>query len=268
MRPSYPRATSLSSPRSFKWHSDWTINVQAREAIHASGAVFEFTPGWRGHLAPPLGDKCPSGSWKGTLRGGELSVAQFSRRKAERICREACLRFDEEAWDACQDCSMHTAITDYYMVNDGLWKWAHPNFAGMLCIACLERRIGRALHPADFTTAPINAQNPEVLKILLREQSGYSLADQLLVDKGLVPYMTGHLSHALFLSLIRQDNEGKKSVITDDDCRQALWQMLSYHTDLGDVRAVLIAMRDLKFACTWRVPEDEPFYILTTQPRT
>ena len=258
MQLSLPRPTSRHRPRSFKWHSDWTIDVQRREAVHSSGATFDFIPGWRGHLAPPLGDKCPSGSWKGVLRGGESSLSRGSPQRAVRICQEACLRFGEEAWDACQDCSKHTAIADYYMVTDELWALAHPECFGMLCLACLERRIGRALCPADFTAAPVNTRNHTVVMALLSEQTGHGLADRLLAGKGLAPYMTSYLHHALFDNVIQE-----RLSISDHDCRQALWEMLSFYANPGDVRAVLVAMRDVRFTCTWRVLDDQPLYCLS-----
>lgn len=61
----------------------------------------------------------------------------------------------------CMDCRVDTsAINEYYMVNDSLWKVVttkRHDSDGMLCIACLEARIGRKLVPADFTAAPINS---------------------------------------------------------------------------------------------------------------
>lgn len=56
----------------------------------------------------------------------------------------------------CVDCAVDTwEIAEYYMVTDDVWRWygAGP---GMLCIGCLERRMGRSLTAADFTMAPIN----------------------------------------------------------------------------------------------------------------
>jgi hypothetical protein len=45
------------------------------------------------------------------------------------------------------------------MVHDGLWDSATEDFGGdgMLCIGCLENRIGGLLTKDDFTAAPINA---------------------------------------------------------------------------------------------------------------
>ena len=74
----------------------------------------------------------------------------------------------------CADCGVDTwALGEMYMVRHDLWKWAVGDrylvydYDGrlkdktgpgtvMLCIGCLEHRIGRELEPDDFTDAPIN----------------------------------------------------------------------------------------------------------------
>jgi len=58
----------------------------------------------------------------------------------------------------CVDCAVNTiAIDEYYMVHDHLWERAGmATDGGMLCIACLETRLGRDLKRTDFTDAPIN----------------------------------------------------------------------------------------------------------------
>lgn len=64
----------------------------------------------------------------------------------------------------CDDCGAD-AFNEYYMVHDHLWPWpgtepgAH-NGPGMLCIGCLEVRIGRKLTADDFTDASINKPFP------------------------------------------------------------------------------------------------------------
>jgi hypothetical protein len=59
---------------------------------------------------------------------------------------------------ACLDCRADTReLGEYYMVWDDVWNSAGLDVnAGMLCIACLEHRIGRRLNVHDFTDAPIN----------------------------------------------------------------------------------------------------------------
>lgn len=74
----------------------------------------------------------------------------------------------------CLDCKVNTHFNnEYYMVHKDLWYKAVPpvndeefffhngtfyrsNPDGMLCIGCLESRLGRELVARDFTTAPIN----------------------------------------------------------------------------------------------------------------
>lgn len=58
----------------------------------------------------------------------------------------------------CVDCKVNTAANDeYYMVHSHVWKQTGLGpHGGMLCIGCLEERIGRKLTSADFTDAPIN----------------------------------------------------------------------------------------------------------------
>jgi hypothetical protein len=58
---------------------------------------------------------------------------------------------------ACLDCSTDTfEIGEYYMVVDTVWLAANPDEAGMLCIGCLEMRLGRQLRPDDFLPVEMN----------------------------------------------------------------------------------------------------------------
>ena len=56
---------------------------------------------------------------------------------------------------SCIDCGRDTN-DEYYMVWDHIWKKANPDMEGMLCISCIEERLGRELTWRDFTTAPLN----------------------------------------------------------------------------------------------------------------
>jgi len=75
-------------------------------------------------------------------------------------------------WDSCCDCRIDTfESNERYIVNDEVWKQAwvgRPRFyregggvnvAEILCIGCLEKRIGRTLCRADFEDVPINDPN-------------------------------------------------------------------------------------------------------------
>jgi hypothetical protein len=56
----------------------------------------------------------------------------------------------------CKDCGINTLYSEeYYMVKDSIWKTYGVN-RGMLCIGCLETRLGRTLTANDFSDVPIN----------------------------------------------------------------------------------------------------------------
>jgi len=62
-----------------------------------------------------------------------------------------------EEWYVCLDCNVNTMdINEYYTVTDEVWLSAHPEDKGMLCIGCLEARLGRDLTCTDFPRYPIN----------------------------------------------------------------------------------------------------------------
>jgi hypothetical protein len=57
---------------------------------------------------------------------------------------------------ACLDCGTDTlAVGDYYAVKDDVWSHAGGD-DGMLCVLCLEARLGRRLSTFDFADAPVN----------------------------------------------------------------------------------------------------------------
>jgi hypothetical protein len=73
----------------------------------------------------------------------------------------------------CADCGIGTITSgEFYMVKDDVWerawrgrrKWYHKVYGlDILCIGCLEERIGRVLTKDDFTDAPVN--NPVKTKV-------------------------------------------------------------------------------------------------------
>jgi len=58
----------------------------------------------------------------------------------------------------CMDCGINTRIIDeYYTLKDTIWYRANPRGDGMLCIGCLECRLGRSITQDDFRLeVPIN----------------------------------------------------------------------------------------------------------------
>lgn len=67
----------------------------------------------------------------------------------------------------CSDCGIGTITAgEWYMVRNEVWEqawrgrlkpWHRAPGQQILCIACLERRIGRTLVSCDFSDAPVNA---------------------------------------------------------------------------------------------------------------
>jgi hypothetical protein len=56
----------------------------------------------------------------------------------------------------CVDCGVHTGDThEYFVVLDEVWH-ASGAVDGMLCIGCIEARLGRMLKPEDFKAMPVN----------------------------------------------------------------------------------------------------------------
>lgn len=59
----------------------------------------------------------------------------------------------------CRSCGTDThpksGIQEYYMVNFDIWEVV-GNPPGMLCVGCLEDRLGRRLTPLDFLGCPLN----------------------------------------------------------------------------------------------------------------
>lgn len=64
---------------------------------------------------------------------------------------------DEYPEFLCVDCGYNTIDDEYYMVHDEVWRASGMN-EGMLCIGCLEARLGRMLGAADFPSVPVNTE--------------------------------------------------------------------------------------------------------------
>jgi hypothetical protein len=75
-----------------------------------------------------------------------------------------------EAWHRyCQDCDADVySINEWYMVRDEVWPLDYHG--GVLCIGCLETRIGRRLNADDFissATAACNTPRPYISRRML-----------------------------------------------------------------------------------------------------
>ena len=58
----------------------------------------------------------------------------------------------------CMDCGVDVfEIHEYYMIHNELWDKINPDVIGLLCIGCVEKRLGRKLKPDDFPVYEINS---------------------------------------------------------------------------------------------------------------
>ncbi len=69
------------------------------------------------------------------------------------------MSFDKN--DNCVDCGVNCLkINEYYMVTNSCWKRARmTSLGGMLCIGCLEKRLGTKLTPRNFSECVLNWRN-------------------------------------------------------------------------------------------------------------
>lgn len=67
---------------------------------------------------------------------------------------------DEYPEFKCVSCGVNTLqLGEYYMIHRELWVavTGKRERKKMMCIGCVEQRLGRALNFHDFTTAPVNS---------------------------------------------------------------------------------------------------------------
>lgn len=82
-------------------------------------------------------------------------IAEYVAVDRGAVAAIACRRHGPEA-SLCVDCGMETFPAEYYMVRDTVWPADLGPAGGMLCVGCLEVRLGRQLASADFVAAEIN----------------------------------------------------------------------------------------------------------------
>jgi hypothetical protein len=69
----------------------------------------------------------------------------------------------------CLDCGMNTGPTqEYFMLRHELWRRlvARRDRGGMLCLRCVELRLGRGLCGRDFLQIPANVTQARVCEAL------------------------------------------------------------------------------------------------------
>lgn len=83
----------------------------------------------------------------------------------------------ESEWP-CMDCKKSCyKLNEYYMVQDTVWLEAISSHKGLLCVGCLESRLGRKLVGRDFILCPLNVVNMENGSKRLKDRIGQDLAD-------------------------------------------------------------------------------------------
>lgn len=61
----------------------------------------------------------------------------------------------------CMDCKQDTGrMGEHYMLVDATWQLAHNSNKGMLCVGCIEKRLGRKLRHQDFNDSHVNRISP------------------------------------------------------------------------------------------------------------
>jgi hypothetical protein len=112
------------------------------------------------------------------MAGGMILAARAAEVKIDELNAQICELLADLAnpppipWQPvvvtrCADCEVGTStINERFMVKQEVWeqawagrfKWWQPEMEGqmVLCVGCLEKRIGRELCAADFSDVPIN----------------------------------------------------------------------------------------------------------------
>lgn len=73
----------------------------------------------------------------------------------------------------CLDCGDNTSqMKEHYFVKTEVWFSAHASECGMLCVGCIEKRLGRVLVSSDFTAAHINDPRRNAMSDRLRSRIG------------------------------------------------------------------------------------------------
>ena len=70
----------------------------------------------------------------------------------------------------CVDCGYDTKLEHYFVTPHVWFTLADMPETGMLCVGCLESRIGRQLTTQDFTSAHINNPKTNAMTTRLRSR--------------------------------------------------------------------------------------------------
>ena len=71
----------------------------------------------------------------------------------------------------CLDCSVDTGrIFEHYFLTTSLWLFLVGSNKGMLCVGCVEKRLGRRLRSGDFTDCYLNDPKKNTMSDRLRSR--------------------------------------------------------------------------------------------------
>jgi hypothetical protein len=71
----------------------------------------------------------------------------------------------------CLDCNVDTGKSgEHYMLNDSTWSLTGLGKYGMLCVRCVERRIGRKLRSNDFNNSYLNKPRTGIISNRLMDR--------------------------------------------------------------------------------------------------
>ena len=75
-------------------------------------------------------------------------------------------------WD-CKCCGKNcdTNKKDYYMIKDDLWEKVYPQTKGMLCMDCLEGKLGRKLTKSDILVCHLTKNINPYTRAILNDKS-------------------------------------------------------------------------------------------------
>jgi hypothetical protein len=142
-------------------------------------------------------------------RGALLCRRVNGEKEALVACREIMDMLQSDGLDiampcpvvttSCVDCGIGTITTEeWYMVKDEVWEqvwcgrrksWHQMPGTEILCIGCLEQRLGRTLTATDFADAPINDPNEIRMSKRLRERLATTKCEPSQNEK---PHDAGH----------------------------------------------------------------------------
>lgn len=75
---------------------------------------------------------------------------------------------------SCLDCKIDTGKThEHYFINTVTWLSVVQTTKGMLCVGCIETRLGRQLVAADFPQVSVNSPSYEPKSLRLLNRMGY-----------------------------------------------------------------------------------------------